>query len=250
MVYCGKVKREYDPETGIPQFKTRRTDGILYLTGQCSECGAKTAQLSYEKDKDKAKQRAKEWKRRNADSVREAGRLRARVANKNRTAEQRAKDAERMAVYYRKNRERVRVMANGRKALKKAELIAEIPSEVLKPYLETAIRELDQPDEKGLLGGGVSRLARLTGVSERRISEVRNGGKASMNLDMVDKIAARCHFTLEEITERTREWALLTGADWPVDYLPKSRGYAERMDPSELRKRVLAMRELQAQNAA
>lgn len=108
---------------------------------------------------------------------------------------------------------------------------ADIPAEVIRPYIELAIRRLN--DEGGQ--GGLEKLALASGVGERRIYEIREDDKRGMALDFVDRLSSVLDFTLHEIQERTEEWALLTGARWPHDYLPKQRGYRERLPNATIR---------------
>jgi hypothetical protein len=84
-------------------------------------------------------------------------------------------------------------------------------------------------------------LARRLEVNEDYISDMRRGKKKRVTLDFVDRLAIHQGlFDLDEIRDRSREWAQLTGARWPEDYQPREKGFRELRRPRRRRARSLS----------
>lgn len=90
--------------------------------------------------------------------------------------------------------------------------MANIPVPVIRPFVAVMAKDV----------GGQRELARRTGVHERLIWAIIKEERKGMTIDTCDKLAVYSGlFTLDELAERAREWAQLTGDRWPVGYHPR-----------------------------
>jgi len=92
---------------------------------------------------------------------------------------------------------------------------AGIPTCIVQPYLAAMVNRAS---------GGVVEVATRTGIPERTLQQVLKLRTKSVHYVLVDLLAQHEDFSLQELMQRAREWALLTGDDWP-------KGYTSRGDP-------------------
>lgn len=100
------------------------------------------------------------------------------------------------------------------------ELMAPIPTAVLEPIVRVLCR-WGAADQEGMTTGvlGTAVVATRTGLSARRIYAILHREGKSCSLDTVEAICNAYDFiSLDELRERTREWAQLTGDPWPDGY--------------------------------
>lgn len=128
---------------------------------------------------------------------------------------------------------KARIRASGRER-ELRELAAPLPVEVVLPYLHgmLGLRALEA-DPAGNMGlcpkmretdarYGINRLAAEAGINPRSLSRIMDDPACkSAALNVCDRLAMVGDFTLEELTDRAREWALLTGDPWPYGYLDR-----------------------------
>lgn len=225
-VYCWKVKPEY--KDGKAQFKvsTSNKNGKIYMSNQCNECAKETNRRSYRARKKSTIKRVKRWKRDNPERVaqyREAERLKQRERDRIRQQdpEWRAKNQARMRDYYQRNKEAEKARTKEYKRKKRIEFQADLPLEVIVPFLQEAVQVF-----------GHSAYARLVGFNEKRLRTLLEGGPGTaVSVALADKLAMASggRFTLEELHDRTKEWAFLTGMPWPEAYAPNLRAYRRRL---------------------
>lgn len=108
----------------------------------------------------------------------------------------------------------------------KERLSADIPVEVIRPFVERMQRELTTPMDSPARGIGTtegvdegqSALSKACGVSEKILRQITEGTVKGITMGTADKLSLYGDFSLPEIYERAEEWALLTGNDWPIGY--------------------------------
>lgn len=109
--------------------------------------------------------------------------------------------------------------------LEQKKLTANIPSPVLKPYIEKLLREfgipLDSPEVRQRGTMGLQALADAVDVDATVLRRVLKGQSRSVEIHTVDQISTYADFSLDELVERAEEWALLTGDPWPKGYYSK-----------------------------
>lgn len=189
-------------ERGQCQFvvKKDRRYGVRYVTHECQACRRRREKLNRERRAQTPEGRA-------------------------------AESAYRRDLHQRQRADRERLLPRYREDL---ELMAPIPAPVLARFLypmlaDAALTVEDAPaeDVAALAAGrrpesgkmwGIGRIARRTGVAERSLNRVLEATYKSVELEIADKLAAAGDFTLNELTDAAREWALLAGDPWPLGY--------------------------------
>jgi hypothetical protein len=83
-----------------------------------------------------------------------------------------------------------------------------IPTAVVKPFLDRMVA----------LAGSRRALAAIIGVPERTLYAISHEERKGIRQATVDRLSVHGEFTLQEVLDRAKEWALLTGDPWPHGY--------------------------------
>lgn len=237
---CTKCGFEKAPED-FPKVKStyRLKDGIKrvreYRLRYCKDCKRKQDTAKSARRRREQPDYQRQWRERNPDKVKaqqdkynhspggKAARAKYAKTEKSKAAHQR----------YRQSRrgQATRRRAHRKKAkLKRLALSANLPAEVVRPFLERLLLEYKTPATSLAVGEppskGYGELAVATGVHRDTIRHIMDGTRKGVAIEVIDKLALHADFTLEELTDRTREWAMLTGDRWPVGYHGRSGGMA------------------------
>lgn len=201
----------------------------------CKECGAAKAREAYAKDPEAQRRAHQSWRQQNPDKAKEAkckynGSARGQAK---RRAYRRSSKGKEIARRYAES-------DAGKEALKRGEkryrdkmrgLTANLPVEVVRPFVARMVKVADAEHVSGGIrgarsrsAGGYQELARLVGVSHNVLWDIVNKKTLkSVEIKVADRLAMFGEFTLGELYERAEEWAILTHSNWPEGYYRRQR---------------------------
>lgn len=219
----------------------------------CKECGAKKAREEYDKHPERCRKRGRRWRKEHRDK--------ALASQKKYRESERGKKKRRAYRNSPKGKEVYdtwRKSPKGKKAHHAAEvryrrklrsLTANLPIEVVRPFVARMVKEADAEHVPGGIkgarskGSGYRELARITGVSKDTIWDIVNKESLkSVDIGVADKFAMHGDFTLDELYARAEEWAFLTKSPWPEGYFRKQRKAPKRRRKrGNTRRRILQL---------
>lgn len=120
------------------------------------------------------------------------------------------------------------------KARRKRMAVARLPYEVCAPYFERLLRYMkaEYPDD------ALEVLAEWAGCPRDQLYRYTAGLRSSVPQEVMDALSLEADFTLDELIDRAREWALLTGDSWPMGkkYAPRASAAGAHPDRLEAEK--------------
>jgi hypothetical protein len=229
-IYCYRIKRE-------SVFYLRKSRTKVVRTNQCKDCWQATQDGYTKLNAERNAARARAWN----DAHRERAQQHRRNSYRRLTADPERREARnrQIAEYRRRNRPRVNQWERNGRARKMRARKARLPREPVMPYLEWMVRIAHQQVEdersagvvysdtprhpRGAQGDtlkGYTRLAEWMGIDESTVRKLFTGRAATVSQYAIDGLACRpeAEFTLYEVLDRAREWAVLTGDSWPFGY--------------------------------
>lgn len=223
-------------------FPSYRRAGVKKLLGTCRECERARQRQLREENPEAVRARKERWRQRNPGAEAEhqkryndsekgkASKRRYAQTEKGQAATRRyrrTKKGRRMLQRARRNGLKRRQALRERERM---ELEAAIPGPVLLPFIQEMLHDVRvsvgaPPENFRGKYWGIGVLEARTGVSARLLALILDGKKRSVTLEICDRLQLQSDFTLGELTDRAREWALLTGDPWPRGYTGQSRKY-------------------------
>lgn len=202
---CKGCNLEQDIEEFPWQNGGLRKDGTRYRAraNYCKGCVREREARKRERNRARIRERNNEWRAKNPELSR------ARYKRYNDT--EKGKAARKRYAHSYKGRVRAAANRRRQRRIAKLRLTANIPTPVIRPYVERLVIEL----------GSVKALASAVDIDPKTLDRVVNGSSKSVQLDTADKLSLLGDFSLDELAYRAAEWALLTGDKWPVGYAPR-----------------------------
>lgn len=250
---CTKCERALplvDPDTRQPNFKWVTSTYVLKSTGEkkvrhyqlryCMDCLREQTRLKSARRRREQPEYAKNWRDKNPDKVQATAR-RYNGSDKGKARHRRYNKSEKGKAAVARYRSKPRVKASRRatdrryQRRKRAEWRANIPMAVVQPYVERVVRDMRTR------GNTVEEICEVVGISKHVLEKVQQGRGRSVAQDFCDALALHGDFTLEEMYERAKEWALLTGDPWPVgyDYTGRNKRKSRQLDKRRDARRTL-----------
>ena len=247
-IYCFKVK----PEAQFVQRKGR-------YTNRCLECHKEHAHADYVRNRRRRLKQTKKWRHDNIEHVRtqqrsEEFKARRRAQETQRYAQRpevRKARAAYFQAWYAKNRKAILHKAKLRREIKReveARIhTAPLPLEPVMPYLKLArtiaLQEMIE-EEATSLGmkdtadrwqsgastnvTGIARMAQWGDMTPRNMHRILSGKAQSIDQHVLDSILIHTDYSLQEMIDRTLEWADLTADSWPLGYHANGKRSNER----------------------
>lgn len=139
-----------------------------------------------------------------------------------RLAYERLKDdparATQLELWMMNRRDREKALRRQPERLRELELVANLPVIVVQPYVEELLRRHEN----------LRALSQHAKVQERELRRILKSQKQQVGLRTCDLLSVIGDFTLDELAERAREWADLTGNEWPIGFHPRTHKFGER----------------------
>lgn len=231
---CGALK----PLSEYPWAQRTNKDGSKsrYRLRHCKDCERKKRREWRKRNAEDRRRYERQWRRQNPERAK-AHDDKYNHSAKGRAARKRYEKTEKGKAAQRRYKQRIK------------HLTADLPIEVVRPYVLRMIKEADaERVSGGKMGargrdGAVAKLAEIVGIPKHRLSDIAYKKRLkSVSVEDADILAMHGDFTLTELYERAEEWALLTGSKWPEGYhqrrsrrKPKSRESKERREQQVLK---------------
>ena len=219
---CTKCGTEYPPDEFPKASSTYKLkDGTKrtrhYRLSYCFDCKRKQVNASAKTRRSSQPGYHTEWRKKNPELAK-AKDDRYNRSEKGKAARRRYNRSPKGIRAYRRHARKKRMKERQERQM----LAAALPAAVVRPYLSRMLREFQEPANNLAFGPGSHKgyddLAELVGVHRDTLRHIDDGSRKQVTIEVADKLALHADFTLDELTDRAREWAMLTGDRWPKGY--------------------------------